>query len=97
MHFSTDQIEFFRSNGYVAGPRVLSDEQIDRLRARCDGILDGRIDYPDDLRGVADAEIKGNPQLRKIANLFRHDRVFSEVISNSAISSLALSGWSKKR
>jgi len=89
MHFSTDQIEFFRSNGYVAGPRVLSDEQINRLRAQCDGILDGRIDYPDDLRGVADAEIKGNPQLRKIANLFRHDRVFSEVISNSAISSLA--------
>lgn len=89
LHFSTDQIEFFRSNGYLAGPRVLSDEQLDRLRAQCDGILDGRIDYPDELRGVANAKVKGNPQLRKITNLFRHDPVFAEVISNSAISSLA--------
>ena len=89
MHFSTDQIEFFRSNGYVAGPRVLSDEQLDRLRAQCDGILDGRIDYPDELRGVANAKVKGNLQFRKITNLFRHDPVFAEVISNSAISSLA--------
>jgi hypothetical protein len=32
MHFTTSQIEFYRINGYITGPRVLSDEQIDRLR-----------------------------------------------------------------
>jgi len=89
LHFSSDQIEFFHANGYVAGPRVLSNEQLDCLRERSDGILSGRIEYPDDLRGLSSAEVKGNLKLRKIANLFRNDRVFAEVIGNSAISTLA--------
>ena len=89
LHFSNDQIDFFHSHGYVAGPRVLSDEQLDQLRRRSDDILDGRIDYPDHLRGMANTDVKNNPPQRKITNLFRHDRMFAEVIRNSAISSLA--------
>ena len=67
---------------------MLSDAQLERLRVQCDGILDGRIDYPDHLCGIASAAVKGNPQLRKIANLFRHNSVFAEVIGNSSISVL---------
>lgn len=88
-HFSRDEVEFFRTNGYVAGPRVLSDEQIDCLRTRCDDIASGRIEFPDELSGLANADVKGNPQLSKIVNLFRHDPVFAEVIGSSTISRLA--------
>jgi hypothetical protein len=47
MHFTREQIEFYRINGYIAGPRILSDEQIDRLKQRIDDILAGRVRFPD--------------------------------------------------
>ena len=31
MHFNQEQIDFFQTNGYLLGPRVLSDEQIKEL------------------------------------------------------------------
>ena len=34
------QVEFFRQNGYVAGVRVLDDEQIERLRAELDQLIE---------------------------------------------------------
>lgn len=89
MNFTPEEVQFFRVNGYVAGPRVLSDEQIERLRQRMDGIFGGQVEFPDELRGVADSAVKNNPKLNKLANVFRHDSVFSEMIGNSAVSSLA--------
>ena len=35
-----DQLEFYRENGYVAGVRVLTDEQIEALRKECDDLMD---------------------------------------------------------
>jgi ectoine hydroxylase-related dioxygenase (phytanoyl-CoA dioxygenase family) len=89
MSFSTEQIQFFHDKGYLAGPRILSDEQLERFRDRCDAILEGRVDFPKQLLGVASENVEGNPPLRKIANLFRNDPVFAEVVSNPRISALA--------
>lgn len=36
---SSDQVRFFDENGYVAGVRILSDEQVDRLRRELQGLL----------------------------------------------------------
>jgi len=49
-HFDGQQIAFYHENGYVAGPKVLTDEQIEILRQRFDDIIEGRIDdYPETL------------------------------------------------
>src|SRR5439155_18230764 len=91
MHFSQEQIEFYRTNGYVAGPRVLTDEAIEELRDRIDGILNGRIPFPPLLLGetVERSKAKGQLPSVKIVNLFRHDPVFAKTMRTPAISSLA--------
>ncbi len=37
---SNDQVEFYKSNGYVAGIRMLDDHQIETLRAELDQLVD---------------------------------------------------------
>jgi ectoine hydroxylase-related dioxygenase (phytanoyl-CoA dioxygenase family) len=37
---SAEQVEFFREHGYVAGVRVLDDEQVERLRAELSELID---------------------------------------------------------
>ena len=51
MHLTSDQIAFYRKNGYLSGPRVLDDGQIERLRDRIGDILERRIPFPDHLLG----------------------------------------------
>jgi phytanoyl-CoA hydroxylase len=91
MQFSQKQIDFYNENGYVAGPRVLSDEQIDQLRERIHGILTGKISFPEHLLGQSVEKYKARGQLPavKVVNIFRHDQVFAEVLRNPMIGSLA--------
>src|SRR4051812_31064292 len=37
---SDDQVRFFHENGYVAGVRILTDEQVDALRSDLQGLFD---------------------------------------------------------
>ena len=46
MPFTDAQIEHYKTQGYVAGPRVLSDEQIEKLKERIEDILHGRVPFP---------------------------------------------------
>jgi ectoine hydroxylase-related dioxygenase (phytanoyl-CoA dioxygenase family) len=39
-HLTNDQIEFFHTNGYLAGIRLLNDEQIEALRKELAGLID---------------------------------------------------------
>jgi len=39
MHFTTQQIASYHENGFVAGPRVLTDAQISALRKRFSEIV----------------------------------------------------------
>lgn len=93
MHFTPEQIESYRKEGLLAGPMVLSDEQIETLRRRFDDILAGRIQhFPEQLRSQAPktGKLKGNLNGLKMVNVFRHDPVFAEVLlTNKAISTLA--------
>ena len=91
MHFSAQEIEHFHRQGYLAGPRVLDDDQIETLKTRIDDILAGRTDLPQHLLGetLEKSRAKGQLPSVKVVNLFRHDAVFSQVHKNAAISSLA--------
>ncbi len=91
MHFTEKQIEFYRINGYLAGPRVISDEEISTLKERIDLILEGRVAFPSHLMGetVDKSKQKGQLPSVKLVNLFRHDPVFANVWNNKAISSLS--------
>ncbi len=90
MHFTPEQIESYKTNGYLLGPRVLSDQQIATLKQRIDDILEERVDFPDLLKGEASKKIKAKhlPSV-KVVNLFRHDEVFARVWDNPAIGTLA--------
>lgn len=91
MHFSNSEIEFYRASGYLAGPRVFSDDQIAMLRERIDDILTGRISFPEHLVGETTLKSAAKGQLPsvKIVNLFRHDKVFAGVIGNEMVGTLA--------
>lgn len=91
MHFTPEQVEFYRINGYLAGPRVLSDEEIGILKARIDDILAGRLPFPEHLLGETTQKSRAKGQLPsvKVVNLFRHDTVFRSVLHNRLVSTLA--------
>lgn len=88
VHFTPQEIQFFKDNGYVTGPRVLPDEQIERLLTRIDDIVEDRVEFPDLLKGEAKGKAKNNPPSFKIVNLFRNDPVFAGIFRNPDISSL---------
>lgn len=91
MHFSAAEIELFHQQGYLAGPRVLDDEQLEKLKERIDDILAGKTDMPQLLVGETAERSKAQGQLPslKVVNLFRHDEVFAKVYNNEAIGNLA--------
>jgi phytanoyl-CoA hydroxylase len=89
VEFTFEQVSFFRENGYVAGPRVLTDDQIERLRRRIDDLVEGRVPFPALLMGEASDKLRHNLPSFKIVNLFRHDPVFAQVYASPAISTLA--------
>ena len=81
MSLTRQQIDQYHEHGYVAGPRVLSDEMVNTLKSRIDDILAGRVDFPDGLLGetVDRSSAKGQLPSVKIVNIFRHDPVFAQV------------------
>jgi len=89
--FSQDQIDQYRTLGYVKGPRVLSDQQIDSLQSRVDDILDGTVPFPQYLMGETVEQSDATGQLRsvKVVNIFRRDSIFAELIKNPIVSALA--------
>jgi len=91
MHLTAEQIQHYRDKGYVAGPRVLHDDQIERLKARIADILEGRVVFPENLMGreVLKSDRSTHRVSVKIVNLFRHDDVFAEVVRNPMIGCLA--------
>ena len=76
--FTQDQIDQYRTLGYVKGPRVLSDQQIDSLQSRIDDILDGTVPFPQYLMGETVEQSDATGQLRsvKVVNIFRRDSIF---------------------
>jgi ectoine hydroxylase-related dioxygenase (phytanoyl-CoA dioxygenase family) len=91
VHFTQEQIEFFDNNGYLLGPRVLSDATIAELKQRIQGILDGSVSFPQLYKGetVERSDAKGQLPSVKVVNLSRHDSVFRKVLGNEDVSTLA--------
>lgn len=91
MHFSAQEIESYHQQGYLSGPRILDDNQLEILKNRIDEILAGKTNFPHHLLGetVEKSQVQGQLPSVKVVNLFRHDPIFSQVYKNHAISSLA--------
>ena len=91
MLFTDAQIEHYKTQGYLSGPRVLSAEQISALKERIDDILHGRIPFPKHLMGetVEQSRAKGQLPSVKVVNIFRRESVFAALIDNPTISALA--------
>ncbi len=91
MLFTDAQIEHYKTQGYLSGPRVLSAEQISALKERIDDMLHGRIPFPKHLMGetVEQSRAKGQLPSVKVVNIFRRDPIFAALIDNSTISALA--------
>ena len=91
MPFTDAQIEHYKTQGYLSGPRVLSDEQMSALKERIDDILHGRIPFPKHLMGetVEQSRAKGQLPSVKVVNIFRREPTFAALIDNSTISALA--------
>ena len=72
------QVEHYKTRGYVAGLRVLSDEQIDQLKERIEDILQGRVPFPRYLMGktVERSRAKGQPPSVKVVNILRREPLF---------------------
>ena len=91
MHLSNAAIQQYREQGYTIGPRVLDDDQLERIRERIQGILERRIPFPEHLLGetVEQSKAKGQLPSVKVVNIFRHDPFFLEIIENTTIGSIA--------
>lgn len=91
MHLTLQQIRHYKEYGYVAGPRVLNDDQIGTLKGRIQDILEERIPFPAHLRGDAAVQLKnkGNLPAVKVVNIFRRDALFAELVADETIGSLA--------
>lgn len=91
MHLKNDEISHFHTNGFVAGPRVLDNQQIEILKQEINGLLDGSVEHPEHLRGetVKRSRAKGQLPSQKIVNLFRNNAVFAKLLENTTISNLA--------
>ena len=91
MAFTDAQIEHYRTRGYVSGPRVLSDAQIEELKERIEDILHGRVAFPKHLMGetVEQSRAKGQLPSVKVVNIFRRDPLFASLVGNATISTLA--------
>ena len=91
MLFTDAQLEHYKTQGYLSGPRVLSAEQISALKESIDDILHGRIPFPRHLMGetVEQSRAKGQLPSVKVVNIFRRESVFAALIDNPTISTLA--------
>jgi ectoine hydroxylase-related dioxygenase (phytanoyl-CoA dioxygenase family) len=91
MHLTQAQIRQYCDQGFVLGPRVLDDGQIERLKSRIADIMEGRIQLPERLMGetVTRSKQKGQLPSVKVVNIFRHDKVFAEVLQTEAIGAVA--------
>ena len=83
---TTEQIERFHQEGYLKGGRVLTDEQVDVLRAEMDRVVrdQDRTDVPQPVRC---ANLTGNPDqmVLQIVNIWEASRPYQELISNPVI------------
>lgn len=81
--FTPDQVAEFKTRGYIAGPKVLSDDEADRLCERMFAVLEGRGQRPAELTRNM---IEGAPRtVFQIVNIWEADDLFREHLANEAI------------
>ena len=57
VNFTIDQKLAYRTRGFVLGPKVLTDKQIELLKNRIDDIVEDRVEFPSLFKGVASSSI----------------------------------------
>ena len=76
MSLDETQVREFRERGFVSGPRVYSDEEADRLRARLDDVIQGRSPArPELLRNMLG---QSEQVVIQVVNIWEADPLFRE-------------------
>ncbi len=83
---STDQVEQFKTDGYLRGGRVLSDEQIEALREEMARVVRDR-DNPDAAQPVLCHNFTGNPDtpVWQVVNIWEASEPFHQLIFHPTI------------
>lgn len=81
-----EQIAFFKANGYVNGGKVLSDEEVDILRAEMERVIANK-DNPNVRQPVLLRNLAGNPDapVWQIVNIWEASEPFKALISHPQI------------
>ena len=87
------QLKFFSDNGYLKFGRVLSDEDVEKLKTRCEEIAEGRnnslpsefIQLEQAFRENNNPDVPRLDTIRKMTHLTSYDKEFEAVAKNSKI------------
>jgi phytanoyl-CoA hydroxylase len=90
---TAEQKAYFKEHGYLAYGRVLSDEEVEKLRQRSFDIIEGRmnhvpprfIQFEAKFRGVNDERVEKIDQVRKMTQLCYFDDLFQAVAKKPEI------------
>jgi phytanoyl-CoA hydroxylase len=83
---TSEQVEFFHENGYLQGPRILSDDQLVELRAALDRVLRGESEgKPEYIVGLGQKDDSDTKAVNQTVNAWCADPVFRRHIHNPAI------------
>ena len=83
---STEQVQQFKTDGYLRGGRVLSDEQVESLREEMARVVRDR-DSPDVPQPVLCRNLSGSPdtQVWQVVNIWEASEPFHQLISHPTI------------
>ncbi|MBW3625593.1 MAG: phytanoyl-CoA dioxygenase family protein [Armatimonadetes bacterium] len=82
-----EQIRSFHENGYLnESIRVLTDEQLERLRDRLDAVIEGKSEAPPEaLRNMSGGGLKSDRVVVQIVNIWQADDLFRAHLCNPVI------------
>ncbi len=87
MSLTTDQIEFYRENGYLLLERVIDELTLARLRARIEEFLDAsrQVERSNEIYDLDGSHSAAQPRVRRLKDPHLRDPLFMELARSDAI------------
>ncbi|MFM1989000.1 MAG: hypothetical protein RJA99_1957 [Pseudomonadota bacterium] len=93
MSLTPDQVDFYRSEGYVVVPDVLDAAELSAMRGAVDALLAGAKGVADhtELYDLEDSHTPEAPRVRRLKQPHRHHRAFADLPRNPKVQALLTS------
>jgi len=87
MNLTQDQIEFFKTNGYlIYNQRVLDEVRVESLKERMEQVMSGRSDgAPERIVNLLGGDLKSDQVVVQIVNIWEADDLFRELVFDENI------------